>query len=177
MIFQFRIISDENKEFARELLIDSSQTFLDFHHVLQENLGYDPSQLSSFFITNERWEKSTQITLIDMMDEESDNMLIMEGTVLGDHIEELGQRLLYVFDFFSERSFFIELTEVIEKLESKALPKITFEHGDPPPQIDLGIGDLEIPADDFSADTDYGLGDDELSEGFEFRDGDDFPAE
>ena len=69
MILLFRIISDEDQEFYRDLVIDGSDTFLDFHHVLQENLGYDPTHLASFFITNEDWEKEQEITLIDMMQE------------------------------------------------------------------------------------------------------------
>ncbi len=67
MIFLFRIISDEDQDFYRDLVIDGSDTFLDFHQVLQENLGYDPTQLASFFITNQHWEKEHEITLIDMM--------------------------------------------------------------------------------------------------------------
>ena len=69
MIYLFRIISDEDQDFFRDLVIDGSDTFLDFHRALQENLGYDPSQLASFFITNEMWEKQQEITLIDMMEE------------------------------------------------------------------------------------------------------------
>ena len=82
MIYKFRILSDEARDFARELLINSSGTFLDFHNCLQKDLGYDPMQLSSFFITNSSWEKKLQITLIDMMDEESDNVLTMDQALL-----------------------------------------------------------------------------------------------
>ena len=63
MIYLFRIISDEDQEFYRDLVIDGTDTFLDFHHALQEDLGFDPSQLASFFITNEMWEKQQEITL------------------------------------------------------------------------------------------------------------------
>lgn len=173
MIYQFRIISDEVKDFAREILIRGDQTFLDFHHCLQENLHYDPKQLASFFTTNNAWEKQLQITLIDMMDEGAEKVVIMEEATLDQHIKKDGQRLLYVFDFFSERSFFIELTEVYDDVESKALPKITFAHGDPPPQIDLGLDDLD--ADDLDNDDEFfGLDEDDLGEGFNFTDPDDF---
>ena len=69
MIYLFRIISDENSDFFRDLVIDGKNTFLDFHHTLQENLGYDASQLASFFITNEFWEKQQeQIMVILVME-------------------------------------------------------------------------------------------------------------
>lgn len=144
MIYKLRIISDEVKDFAREIMISSEHTFLDFHHTLQEDLGFDPGQLASFFITNDRWEKEIQITLIDMMDDESNKVITMEEALLGDYLKKNGQRLLYVFDFFSERSFFIELTDIMTNVKSEKLPKITFSHGDPPPQIDLGIDDIDL---------------------------------
>jgi len=175
MIFHFRIISDESKDFARELLISSEQTFLDFHQILQENLGYDPHQLASFFITNTAWEKELQITLIDMMDDGS--CTTMDCTKMEEHINPDGQRMLYVFDFFSERSFFIELTEVLENIDSKALPKITFEHGDPPAQIDLGLEDLSKSNDLTDEGPDEGFDDEELSEGFNFTEPEDYQDE
>ena len=111
MILLFRIISDEDQEFFRDLVIDGSDTFLDFHKTLQENLGYDPSQLASFFITTEMWEKQQEITLIDMMQEPGLETLTMGEVTLGEYISEVNQRMIYVFDFFSERAFFMELYE------------------------------------------------------------------
>ena len=176
MVYRFRIISGESREFAREMLISDEQSFLDFHQCLQKDLGYDPDQLSSFFITNACWEKELQITLIDMLDEGDGSCTTMDQSILGDHLSETGQRMLYVFDFFSERSFFIELIELINVKESKALPKIVFSSGEPPPQIDLALGDLTLTdedlEDDFPSDSLEDLGDE-----FDFPDNDDFTDE
>ncbi len=174
MVFRFRIISEENKDFARELLINDDQTFLDFHKCLQRNLRYDPDHLSSFFITNTSWEKEIQITLIDMNDEDSNICCTMDQSFMKDHLSEKGDRMLYVFDFFSERSFFIELTEVIEVEESTALPKIVFACGDPPPQIDLAFDDLAFSDEEFGDDYFTGSLDDEFGEGFDIPDSDAF---
>lgn len=177
MIYKFRIISDESKAFARELLIDSEQTFLDFHHCLQENLAYDPAQLSSFFITNASWEKQFQITLIDMMDVEGGNCLTMEQRKISQDMEKKGDRMLYVFDFFSERSFFIELTEVMNISESKALPKVIFEHGDPPPQINLGLDDFTLSDDDFNDASEDTFPGEDFDDDIDYLDSDDFSNE
>ncbi len=109
MILLFRIISDEDQEFYRDLVIDGSDTFLDFHKVLQKNLGYDPTQLASFFITNEEWEKQQEITLIDMKQEAGTETLTMGEVTMEEYISEVNERMIYVFDFFSERAFFMEL--------------------------------------------------------------------
>lgn len=174
MIFQFRIISDEVSDFAREVLIDCKSTFLDFHNLLVENLGYDPNQITAFFLTNDSWEKELQITLIDMMDENADANLTMDQAVLGDLLKGQGDRLLYVFDFFSERSFFIELTKTYKDLDSSSLPKVSFSHGAPPAQLDLGIDNLDLPTEDDMNEDFLGnsIDDIDLSDGFDIADGD-----
>ena len=175
MVFKFRIISDENKDFARELLISSENSFLDFHHCLQEDLGYDPKQLAYFFLTNAAWEKQLQITLLDMMDEEGGNCTTMDQVTLGAHFAKKGQRLLYVYDFFSERSFFIELTEVLDVDKHKTLPTIIFSHGEPPPQIDLGLENLDFDAGSFDELDEGDPIDDGFPGDFESLDADDYP--
>lgn len=137
MILLFRIISDENQEFYRDLVIDSSDTFLDFHKVLQENLAYDATQLASFFITTENWEKQQEITLIDMMQEPGVETLTMDKICLDEYMDSVNQRMIYVFDFFSERSFFMELIETSDQRSSKKTPFIAQAKGDPPQQLAL----------------------------------------
>lgn len=139
MIYLFRIISDENQEFYRDLVIEGSDTFLDFHHILQENLGYDPSQLASFFITNKIWEKQQEITLIDMMADSGAEAFTMEQASIQDHISEVTQRMIYLFDFFSERAFFIELIEKSDQTSDRKTPFIGHSQGEAPPQLAMDL--------------------------------------
>ncbi len=137
MIYLFRIITDENPVFFRDLVADSSDTFLDFHQTLQKNLGYDHTQLASFFITNHQWEKLQEITLIDMMQDPEVSTSTMEQTTLGEHLHVVNQRMIYVFDFFSDRAFFIELIETSDDTSPRKTPFIGHSKGDPPPQLAL----------------------------------------
>jgi len=139
MIYLFRIISDEDEEFCRDLVIEGSDTFLDFHHTLQKDLGYDPSQLASFVITNSLWEKKQEITLMDMLQDPDQQEVTMNHAKVEDYITEEDQRLIYLFDFFSERAFFIELIEKTDQSTSKATPFIGKALGDAPPQLSLDI--------------------------------------
>ena len=137
MIFLFRIISDENPDFYRDLVAEGSDTFLDFHNTLQKELGYDATQLASFFITNAMWEKEQEITLIDMMQEPGVTSYTMDQVTLDEHVGELNQRMLYLFDFFSDRAFFIELIEMEDEVSPRQTPFIGHRMGDPPPQLSL----------------------------------------
>jgi len=137
MIYLFRIISDENPVFFRDLVADASDTFLEFHQILQKELGYDPTQLASFFITNHQWEKQQEITLIDMMPDPGVNTFTMDQVTLGEHLHEPTQRMIYVFDFFSNRAFFIELIETSDEISSKNTPFIGHSEGEAPAQLAL----------------------------------------
>ncbi len=182
MIYLFRIISDEKQDFYRDLVIDGSDTFLDFHSVIQKDLGYDPTQLASFFITNDRWEKQQEITLIDMMQDPSVPAVTMEQVTLDEHISGESQRMIYVFDFFSERAFFIELLEASDQTSPRETPFIGHAQGDPPRQLSLDhlMGDEDDPGgmgsidpdsdddlwlDDLDEDLDEGLNEDLLDDG------------
>ena len=150
MIFLFRIISDENPDFFRDLVAEGSDTFLDFHNVLQKDLDYDPTHLASFFITNKQWEKQHEITLIDMMQEPGLSGKTMDQVTLEEHIRDLNQRMIYVFDFFSDRAFFIELIEMSDEVSPRDTPFIGQRQGEPPSQLALDQLMNDVPEMDQS---------------------------
>jgi len=176
MIYLFRIISDENPDFFRDLVAGGSDTFLDFHITLQKDLGYDPTQLASFFITNHHWEKEREITLIDMMQDPDQETFTMDQVALEEQVSEINQRMLYLFDFFSERAFFIELIEKSDETSTRKTPFIGHGEGDPPPQLTLDLMEEDPEFEDIDPmdylenlrldDLDFDMPDSELDEDF-----------
>jgi hypothetical protein len=57
--------------------------------------------------------------------------------------------MLYLFDFFSDRAFFIELIEMEDEISPHQTPFIGHRKGDPPPQLalDLLMDDPPEPED------------------------------
>ena len=138
------MVSDENQDFLRDVITSGTDTFLDFHQCIQENLNYDPSQLASFFITNENWEKQKEITLIDMMEDTAFDTETMDRAVIGETVSEVNDRMIYVFDFFSERAFFIELIEKSDQKTGKKTPFVAHAQGQAPEQLAMDmLGDTE----------------------------------
>ncbi len=109
MIYKFRIVSDEVENFKREIEIDADSTFLDLRNAILESVGYDKGQMSSFFVCEDGWEKGREITLEDMGSDSSEDVYLMDESVLSDFVEDEGQRLIFVFDYLTDRSFFMEL--------------------------------------------------------------------
>ncbi len=169
MIFKFRLLSSEKDDFVRDFDISSGQTFYDLHMAIQKNFRYDPSQIASFFLCNSDWEKETEITLFEIPEEQGIATLAMEKSVLSDYISELRQKLIYIFDIFNERAFFIEIVGIREDDASKSYPRCTLSEGSPPVQIILDIPlpekENNEPWDDSglneSSDDDISAGEDE----------------
>ena len=111
MIYKFRLVSDEVDNFKREIEIDADATFLQLRNAICESVGFDKSQMNSFFLCEDGWEKGKEITLEDMGSDSSEDVYLMDDSILSDFIEDEGQRLIFVFDYMTERSFFIELKQ------------------------------------------------------------------
>ncbi|MDP4187335.1 MAG: hypothetical protein Q8907_08630 [Bacteroidota bacterium] len=137
MIYKFRLISDESDDFFRDFEIRDTQTFYDFHSAIQQEMDYDPSQVASFFTTDSKWKRKKEITMFDPSEEGTrSKSLVMDKVKLSDFIKTRKDKLVYVFDMLSDRSFFIELIDG-DAAENKgvAYPVCTDSNGNPPEQI------------------------------------------
>lgn len=146
MIFNFRIVSDEVDNFKREISIDADDTFLKLKDAICESVGYDKNQMCSFFLCDNHWEKEREITLEDMGSDADQDIWLMEDSVLSDSIDDEGQRLIFTFDYMTDRSLFIELKKIITGSNLKD-PVCTMSVGEPPAQF--------IDIDEYEANTDH----------------------
>ena len=143
IVYTFRMISNEEEEFRRDYKVLADQTFFDLHVSIQENLGYDKSQMASFVVTNDGWEKGEEITLFDMKEEPSEDTLIMDKVKIMEICTDLKQRLLYNFDFFSDRCFFLELVEISDPDPDIGYPCCTKANGKIPIQIIIDDNNID----------------------------------
>lgn len=163
MIYKFTIISDESDDFVREIQINPEATFFDFHEAILKSVGYANDQMTSFFICDEDWEKEKEITLEDMNDDPEVDSWVMKETPLNELVEDEKQKLLYVFDYMTERCFFIELSEIITGKEIKGY-KCTKKEGDAPKQtmdfeeMAVAGGSLDLD-ENFYGDQDFDMED------------------
>lgn len=135
MVYRFRLLSNEQDDFLRDFETSGSHTFYDLHMAIQNEMRYDKSQISSFYLCNEDWEKDREITLFGLSDEENPELLIMDKEKITNHIKEKRQKLLYVFDVFNERAFYIEVMEIMDVPDPPASPSCCKSRGHPPQQI------------------------------------------
>lgn len=176
MIYRFKIVSDEVDNFKREIEIDADSSFLVLRNAILDSVGYTKDEMNSFFLCDDDWSKREEVTLEDMGSEFDEDVWLMDDTHINELVEEEGQRLIFMFDYMTERSFFMELKKIIP---GKTLldPLCTRKEGKAPAQhVDLNDFDAKIEkraaanADidldaDLYGDSQYNI--DELPEGFE----------
>ncbi len=181
MVYRFKLVSDEVSNFSREIEIDSENTFLQLRNAILESVGFTKDELDSFFLCNDDWEREEEVTLEDMGVSASDcDQWLMESTALYELIEDEGQKLSFVFDYLTERSFFLELKEMIPS-RSLVEPICTMKRGKAPAQFvdmnefekNIEVATSSSPLDDIvDIDTidSREFNDDELNEGFDIID-------
>ena len=167
MVYKFLIVSDEVDDFKRIIRIDSDATFKELNDAILESVGYTKDQMTSFFICEDDWEKHTEVTLVDMGRDTDEDVWLMDSTRISELVEDEGQRLMFVFDYLTDRAFFMELRETIfgEELESAVCTKSVGEA--PAQMVDFEVIEKKIAqqaaADDLDADF-YGTDDYDISE-------------
>lgn len=180
MVFRFLLLSDEVDNFKREIKIDSDATFADLQKAIVDSVGFKTGEMASFFICNDEWEKEQEITSIEMDTSSDEDSYVMSDTVLGDLLEEERQKLMFVFDYMTERAFYMEAREIIlgQNLKEAVCSAST---GNPPEQfIDFHEIETKTPSiesdENFYGDEGYDI--DELdSEGFDGLDAPASPSE
>ncbi len=168
MIYRFVILSGEQDDFLREIEMEGVNTLFQLHAAIQENCGFDPEELASFYLCNEHWEKETEITLIPFDDDTQADLMQSPIDRLITHKK---QKLIYLFDLFAQRGFFIETIDIREKTDedTESLPRWTRQLGEAPLQFDEFYDETIInPEEGYDEDFDFEEPDND------FYDGDDF---
>lgn len=175
MVYHFIIISGEVEDFSREIAIDENATFLTFHNAIQDSVQYDKSQMASFFEIDDDYNKIGEITLMDMGDMSDMKPRLMDEVKLNEVFTSVKEKMIYEFDFFNGRGFYIQLQTLIDK--SIDMPVLLKSEGNPPEQLALaeeGFDELEDLRESEDLHEDYDDMDDIRFEDMDIEDLDEF---
>lgn len=127
MIYKLRIILDTEQDVIREIAIKESDSLEDLHNAIVNAFGFDGSEMASFYMTDDSWNQGAEIPLFDMS--ENGDAVTMQHFVISDVIDKEKTKLIYVYDFFSMWSFFVELVDIVEDINEYELPALLFSLG------------------------------------------------
>lgn len=159
MIFTLRMLCDEDDNFIRDYKVMYDMSLLDFHYFICEELGYDATNMASFFTSDSRWTKLREFTLLDMgaegLSPDDEPPMPMADVLLGQIMQHNHDRLIYMFDVFEERGMYLELMATTKSEPSEIYPQVAMIHGVAPDQFDIensvkNASIFEEAMDDFS---------------------------
>ena len=155
MIYKFRIVLDTLEDVFRDIEIEEEATLEDFHNAITQAFGFDGTEMASFYISDNEWNQGEEIVLFDMS-EGQNSVRMMNETALDTVVSRDQTKLIYVYDFFSMWTFYVELADMVEPEDGRDYPNLMYSHGQLP----------DSPPDkNFEAEQD-----DELSNGYEEED-------
>lgn len=135
MVFRFRMLSDENDNFVRDYEVPYDMTLLEFHRFLLETLDYEEC-MASFFTADARWEKQREFTPMEMGDDTEEGPVAMDKVTLGQIIHNDRDRLIYLFDLFGDRAYYLELTGTYPVEKGARYPREIYAQAEAPDQYD-----------------------------------------
>ncbi len=114
-VLSIRVIAEQDTEVFRDVEVKADNTFLELHETIKDAYDFNDNELGSFYLSDAEWNKGQEIVLEDL-GEGDEKPFLMEDSKISDHIEDLGDRMFYVYDFLFCKTFFLE---VINKKEDE----------------------------------------------------------
>lgn len=132
MIYRFRVILDNDTEedIFRDLEIKETDTLEDLHNIITQSFGFDGSEMASFYLSDDQWNQGEEISLFDLTDDASARL--MNETTINDVVHEMQPKLIYIYDFLSMWTFYVELAEIVDEMEGNDYPNLMFVQGQVP---------------------------------------------
>lgn len=168
MIYRFRVILDNDTEddVFRDLEIRESDNMEDLHNIITQSFGFDGTEMASFYISDEQWNQGEEISMFDVGEGE-ETARLMNETTISDVVHEAQTKLIYVYDFLTMWTFYVELAEIVEEAQGVDYPNLMFVHGQIPDEAPQKafegetIDDYNDFEDDIDVDDYHDLGFDE----------------
>jgi len=153
MIYKIRIILDAEEDIFRDIEIDAVDSLEELHNSITQAFGFLGTEMASFYTCDENWNQDEEIALFDMSENGSD-IRLMNETFLEDQLTQSNPKLIYVYDFMSMWTFFVELADIVEKEDGRAYPNLLFTFGevpDSPPEkkFESKPNDLDEPLENY----------------------------
>lgn len=131
MIYKIRIILDAEEDIFRDVEIEQHNSLEELHNSITQAFGFMGNEMASFYTCDLDWNQDEEIALFDMS-ENGTNVRLMNETSITDVLTEASPKLIYVYDFLSMWTFFVELADIVEKEDGRSYPNLLFSYGELP---------------------------------------------
>jgi hypothetical protein len=131
-VYRFKVSFEDYDEVIREIDLKSTQSFHDFHQIIHETTGYNTDCSSSFYVSNDHWNKGREIAYLPNERKVENGVTLMENAKLASFIDDPHQKFYYTYNFEKPYDFQIELIKILEEENGAKYPKIIKKIGEAP---------------------------------------------
>ena len=153
MRLKFRIILNVEEDVLRDIIVDASTSLLEFSKIISDQFGFDSTEISTFHISNENWEQLEEIKIFKIDDQDE----IMDKAPISNYFVLNGDKMIFVYDFLNYWTFFVELYEIDELINSKLKFECINSVGDFPKEAPSDIYNNTDVVDSFDEDENLNL--------------------
>jgi hypothetical protein len=143
-VYRFKVYFEEDENIIREIEIKSTQTFEDFHKIIQTAIGFDGVHPTSFYVSNDSWRRGKEIILLHKSHNKGLKGTWMHETRLAAYMEDPHQKFVYEFD--PDGGNWILMAELMKIIPEASVtyPRINKSTGASPQQYKI-TSPAEIP--------------------------------
>jgi len=142
MVYRFKIWFEDMDDVVRWIEIKPSHTFMDFNNIIQEAIGFDNKELASFFVSDDRWRKISEVKKAKPIGDAdltgNTNAPLMQDTKIRSCVNDPHQRFIYIFNYSTQWTLLCELISIEESSEKQTYPRIYRTEGKAPRQHNEG---------------------------------------
>ena len=149
MILRIRVILNVEEDVLRDIEVDGSLSMMEFHKAISSFFGFDSSELSTFFKSNNKWEREDEIKIFKL----DENDQVYPDSSVSEFIKSKGDKLIYIYDFLNYWTFFIDVNETVEKVKDREYPFCLLSVGKVPEESPTNIF-LDNPDIDLDSNSD-----------------------
>ena len=135
MILRIRVILNVEEDVLRDIEIDESSSMMEFHKTISSFFGFDSSEPSTFYRSNNKWERDEEIKIFKL----DENDKVYSDSSISDFISSKGNKLIYIYDFLNYWTFFIDVNESVEKIKDREYPYCLLSVGEVPNESPTNI--------------------------------------
>jgi hypothetical protein len=155
-IYKFRVLIDHDNNAFRDIEILGSHKLNHFNHAILDAFEFKGNEMSSFFHSNEKWEKGEEFPLISMDFEEEDSKREMADVSIEEFVNTGTGHSLFVYDFLRMWCFYVELLgqrDFEDEETEDNFPSLALQFGTAPNELDKEIEGGDFFDDDLDFDS------------------------
>ncbi len=164
-ILRFRIYWEDDDLTYRDIEIQGTQTFLDFHKGIVQAYEFDGKHPASFFESNDKWAYGREFSSEILVNKKDAPVLSMTRTPVAALVATPSQKFVYVYDPAGKKwTFLVELLNVSkDETYRRVYPFVLRKEGVAPAQYGIkGVNPSKL----MEIEEKYDLGADDMAEGY-----------